>query len=141
MPNAASFFKTEIARLARKVVRADTEALRKAASHYRSEIATLKRRADAVEQQLRQAGRVRTPSCAPQSDDTPAGFRFSPKGLAPHRKRLGLSAEGMPSCSAHPALPSTSGRAAKRVYAPRTCPALPPSDHWAGAMSQRSWPR
>ena len=95
MPNATSLLKSEIARLARKVVRADTAPLRKAVGHYRSEIAALKRRAGALEQQLRHAGKVRAPSRPPQLDDRHAGFRFSPKGLASHRKRLGLSAEDM----------------------------------------------
>jgi len=95
MPSATSLLKSEIARLARKVVRADTAPLRKAVSHYRSEIAALKRRAEALERQLRHAGRVRTSPGAQQPDDKHSGFRFSPKGLASHRKRLGLSAEDM----------------------------------------------
>src|SRR5262245_48896423 len=95
MPNAVSLLKTEIARLARKVVRADTETLRTAVNKYRSEIAALKRRADALEQQLRRAKKVRAPPSPLQSEDTGSGFRFSPKGLASHRKRLGLSANEM----------------------------------------------
>ncbi len=95
MPNVASFLKTEIARIARKVVRADTEALKKAVTNYRSEIAALRRRADTLEQQLRQANKARTSASTQQSEDKHAGFRFSPKGLASHRKRLGLSANDM----------------------------------------------
>ena len=95
MSNVASLLKTEIARLARKVVRADTEAMRKAVGNYRSEIAALKRRADALERQLRHASKGRTSPSPPQPDDKHSGFRFSPKGLASHRKRLGLSASDM----------------------------------------------
>ncbi|MBE7416744.1 MAG: hypothetical protein HS128_03170 [Ideonella sp.] len=95
MASTASLLKTEIARLARKVVRADTEALKRAVSKYRSEIAALKRRADALEQQLRHTGRVKASPNPPRSEDQASGFRFSPKGLASHRKRLGLSANDM----------------------------------------------
>ncbi|MCW5660101.1 MAG: helix-turn-helix domain-containing protein [Burkholderiaceae bacterium] len=95
MPDIASLLKTEITRLARKEVRAETGALKKAAGTYRSEIAALKRRTDALERQLRHAKKVQhsVPSSEPQKDDS--GFRFSPKGLASHRKRLGLSASDM----------------------------------------------
>jgi DNA-binding transcriptional regulator YiaG len=72
MPNIASLLKSEIARVARKEVRGETVQLKKAVSTYRSEIAQLKRRAG--------------------HDDPSQPFRFSAKGLASHRKRLGLSA-------------------------------------------------
>ncbi|MCW5659093.1 MAG: hypothetical protein KIT60_15435 [Burkholderiaceae bacterium] len=95
MPNIASVLKTEIARVARKEVRGETVPLKKAVSAYRSEIARLKRRAQALEQQLRRLSKS-SARAAPvsnghdQADDQP--FRFSAKGLASHRKRLGLSA-------------------------------------------------
>ena len=96
MPNIASLLKTEIARLARKEVRSATGALKKAAGIYRSEIAALKRRTDALERQLRharKAAEVLAPS--PEPEEALSGFRFSPKGLASHRKRLGLSANDL----------------------------------------------
>jgi DNA-binding transcriptional regulator YiaG len=95
MANIASLLKSEIARVARKEVRNETAALKKAVSSYRSEIAALKRRALALESDLRrlskQAGKP-----APPADDGEASARatrFSPKGLASQRKRLGLSAQ------------------------------------------------
>lgn len=96
MPNIASILKAEIARVARKEVRAETLQLKKAVSAYRTQIAMLKRRAQAVEQQLRVLGK-RGPKAAPAAashDDggVPPSFRFSAKGLKSHRKRLGLSA-------------------------------------------------
>jgi len=94
MPNIASLLKTEIARLARKHVRAETDALKRAVGTYRSEIAALKRRADALERQLRQASKV-SRSAPPELEDKHPGFRFRAKGLAAHRKRLGLSASEM----------------------------------------------
>lgn len=88
-----SLLKTEIARLARKEVRAETDVLKRAVGTYRSEIAALKRRADALEKQLRQAGKVQR-SAPPELEDKHPGFRFS-AGLAAHRKRIGLSASEM----------------------------------------------
>jgi len=91
MPNIASILKAEIIRLARKEVRAATESLRKAVADHRSEIAELKRRAHSAEQALRRARRG--PAEAPDSSESPGkAFRFSAKGLASQRRRLGLSA-------------------------------------------------
>jgi DNA-binding transcriptional regulator YiaG len=94
MPNIASVFKDEIARVARKQVRAETETLKKAVSALRSEIAALKKRAQAAEQQLKKLGKVTSTVAPPASPDlTGKATRFSAKGLASQRKRLGLSAE------------------------------------------------
>lgn len=96
MPNIASLLKSEIARVARKEVRGETIQLKKAVSAYRSEIAALKRRAQALEQQLRRLSKRSTkalPVGNGHDDESPdQPFRFSAKGLASHRKRLGLSA-------------------------------------------------
>jgi len=97
MPNIASILKSEIARVARKEVRAETVQLKKVVSAYRSQIATLKRRAQALEQQVRTLGKRGGVKVAAAREDEEANgvspsFRFSAKGLASHRKRLGLSA-------------------------------------------------
>jgi DNA-binding transcriptional regulator YiaG len=94
MPNIASILKSEIARVARKEVRSETLQLKKAVSQYRAQIAMLKRRAHALEQQLRSLNRYNGKApAAPAADEGPMGaFRFSAKGLKSHRKRLGLSA-------------------------------------------------
>lgn len=94
MPNIASILKSEIARVARKEVRAGTERLQKAASTYRSEIADLKRRCQALEQQLRQVSRrpAKAAAAADSNDESAQRLRFSAKGLASQRRRLGLSA-------------------------------------------------
>jgi DNA-binding transcriptional regulator YiaG len=95
MPNIASLLKAEIARVARKEVRGETAQLKKAVSAYRSQIAELKRRAQALEQQLRRLSK-RSAKAEPLANGHDAAadqpFRFSAKGLASHRKRLGLSA-------------------------------------------------
>jgi DNA-binding transcriptional regulator YiaG len=94
MPNIASILKAEIIRLARKEVRAATESLRKAVADHRSEIAELKRRAHSAEQALRRArrGPAEAPDPRDSSESPGKAFRFSAKGLASQRRRLGLSA-------------------------------------------------
>lgn len=93
MPDIASVLKAEISRVARKEVRAETASLKKAISTYRSEIAALKRRAQALESELKRLGKgsSKAPSPEPKKSDA-LKLRFSAKGLAAQRERLGLSA-------------------------------------------------
>lgn len=91
MPNFASLLKEEITRLARKELRANTESLKKAVATYRSEIAALKRRVETLERQAKRTAKV-VSRVQPESPQSDAGHRFSAKGLATHRQRLGLSA-------------------------------------------------
>jgi DNA-binding transcriptional regulator YiaG len=97
MPNIATLLKSEIARVARKQVRAETAGLKQAIAPYRAQIADLKRRTRDLEQQLKRLGRVaaRAASAAPAEAAGEGGrsLRFSAKGLATQRKRLGLSAQ------------------------------------------------
>jgi len=93
MTNIATLLKSEIARVARKEVRAETAGLKKAASTQRSEIAALKRRAVDLEQQLRRLAKSRAAAPPADAPAQPAkGLRFTAKGLASQRRRLGLSA-------------------------------------------------
>lgn len=92
MPNIASILKEEIARLARKELRANTESLKKAVATYRSEIAALKRRVETLERQAKRTQRVVSQAVAAEPDDEPSNLRFRPDGLKKHRERLGLSA-------------------------------------------------
>jgi DNA-binding transcriptional regulator YiaG len=94
MPNLASTLKSEIARVARKEVRGETLGLKKAVSAYRAEIAALKRRAQALEQELRRLSKASAKAAPVAADEAPSQtLRFSAKGLASQRQRLGLSAE------------------------------------------------
>jgi DNA-binding transcriptional regulator YiaG len=94
MPNIASILKSEISRVARKQVRGETIGLKKAVSAYRAEIAALKRRTQALEQELRRLSKASAKAAPPAADEVPSRpVRFSAKGLATQRKRLGLSAE------------------------------------------------
>lgn len=93
MPNIATVLKEEISRVARKEVRGEILQLKKASTQYRSEIAALKRRAQALEQQIKRLGKTaaKKTRAAPEEESGPA-LRFSAKGLAKQRQRLGLSA-------------------------------------------------
>ena len=91
MANIASVLKAEIARVARKEVRAKIESLRKANSQHRTAIAELKRELAALQKQLKQADRERTAS-ARQEAAAERKHRFSATRLAAHRAKLGLSA-------------------------------------------------
>jgi len=94
MPNIATILKAEIARVARKEVRGELQSLKKATASYRAEIARLKRRAQALEQQVKRLGKSRgRAAAAPAAEDSTPNLRFSAKGLAAQRRRLGLSAE------------------------------------------------
>lgn len=97
MPDIASVLKSEIARIARREVRAETQASQRASARYRNEIATLRRRIDALEKVVRQqlSSRVvaKVNNVAETNAEGGAGYRFNATGLASHRKRLGLSAE------------------------------------------------
>jgi DNA-binding transcriptional regulator YiaG len=95
MPNIASLLKAEIARVARKEVRLEVEPLRKTLSSYRADIAALKRRAQAAEQELKmlQKAQPKKPSAPSAEEMSSRSTRFSAKGLLSQRKRLGLSAE------------------------------------------------
>jgi DNA-binding XRE family transcriptional regulator len=91
MPNIAIALKLEIARLARKELRSETESLKKAVSAYRSDIAALKRRVQALEKQPKPSARMFALRGS-EGDHGSAKHRFSAKGFAKHRERLGLSA-------------------------------------------------
>jgi DNA-binding transcriptional regulator YiaG len=94
MPNIAAVLKEEIARLARKEVRQEIEALKKAVSSHRGQLAELKRQVQQQERALRSLRKVAAnagPAPAAQADGG-RSLRFSPARLAVQRQRTGLSA-------------------------------------------------
>lgn len=133
MPNLAALLKTEIARVARKAVRAETLALKKAAAAHRAEIAALKRRVKALEQSLRQAMRAggarASREVAPDMAQASMARRFSAKGFASHRRRLGLSAADVGR------LLGTSGQT---IYLWESGKARPRAGHLAGIAALRA---
>lgn len=94
MPNIAALLKSEISRVARKEVRAETDSLRKLVSAQRSAIASLKRElADLRKEQKQSAQPKKTVDVsmdAPQAGEVKR--RFSASRLATHRQKTGLSA-------------------------------------------------
>jgi len=96
MPNIAAALKSEIARLARKEVRGATSVLKRTVASQRSQIATLKKQIAELEHKLRRAIKVVAKASAePSSDDEASKLRFSARGLASQRRRLGLSAHDL----------------------------------------------
>ena len=96
MPNIANVLKDEIARIARKELRAETDGLKKAVAQQRKDIAALKRQVTALEKATRSSTRSATKgstvAAAADADGSSLAHRFSATRLAAQRKKLGLSA-------------------------------------------------
>lgn len=96
MPNLATTLKAEIARVSRKETRVETQAIKKALLQYRIDVATLKRRVLTLEQLVNRLSKRAVPKAAVLLElPSKATLRFSAKGFATQRKRLGLSAAEM----------------------------------------------
>lgn len=96
MPNIASIFKDEILRLARKEVRKEIEPIKKASAQHRSEIAALKRRLAVLEKgQVRQEKKAAKVGASDNEAEGNTRVRFSAKGFATKRQKLGISAGDM----------------------------------------------
>jgi DNA-binding transcriptional regulator YiaG len=94
MPNIASALKEEISRVARKEMRAEIAPLQKSVAKYRSQIAALRRQVLALERLMKLQTRKGS-VIASEVEREDESHRFSAKGLAAHRQRLGLSAANM----------------------------------------------
>lgn len=97
MPNIAALLKTEIARISRKEVRADTERLQAIVTQQRKELAALKRQVSTLEKSVARV--LGTPRKEPQPGEpstlmapNQTGVKFSAAKLVKHRKLLGISA-------------------------------------------------
>ena len=96
MPNIGTVLKSEISRVSRKEVRGETQALKKSISQYRTQIADLKRRMQALEQQVKRVRKVAASASTVEVELEPhTKIRFSAKSLIAQRRRLGLSAAAM----------------------------------------------
>lgn len=94
--NLGSVLKQEISRVARKEIRNEVQALKKASAQYRSDIAALKRRVADLEKMVKQLSKVTGgKSVVKASTETAGTIRFSAKGFAALRKKLGLSSAQM----------------------------------------------
>lgn len=92
MTNIATLLKSEIARVARKEVRAEIQQIKKLGAQYRSHIATLRRHIKALERQVAFLRKGGSRSGARADAEPEVRLRFSATRLATQRKRLGLSA-------------------------------------------------
>ena len=92
MSSLINSLKSEIARVARKELKDELLALRKASSAHRAEIASLKRQVKALGAALK-AGVRASRGRAPEVAEVPAapGIRFSPARFAALRTKLGLT--------------------------------------------------
>jgi DNA-binding transcriptional regulator YiaG len=94
MPNLAAILRAEIARVARKEVRAEVEALKKASAQHRSALAALRREVSDLTKRLRRLSRniARAEPRPAVADVEHPRRRFSAQRLAAHRRKVDLSA-------------------------------------------------
>jgi DNA-binding transcriptional regulator YiaG len=95
MANLAAILKDEIRRLARKEAKSITSSLQRSSAQHRRDIAALKRQVAALERKvalLEKRAWSQSPASAATGAADLENIRFSAKGLASHRARLGLSA-------------------------------------------------
>jgi DNA-binding transcriptional regulator YiaG len=92
MPNIASLLKQEIVRLARKELRAETQRLKQTVQQQRGEVVALKKRIAELERQVARQGKARRVMDAAKDEGERSSLRFSAKGFARQRERLGVSA-------------------------------------------------
>ncbi|WP_341922227.1 helix-turn-helix domain-containing protein [Polaromonas sp. YR568] len=95
MANIASLLKSEISRIARKEIRAETETLKKASAQYRSDIAALKRRLAEQDRLIAKLRKNKPAAAANDKAEETSQLRFRADGFASLRKKLGLSAADM----------------------------------------------
>lgn len=92
MSNLTSALKSEVFRIARKLLRSEVDPLRKTVSLHRSEIAALKKRLRQLEQPAARVRKTDSPSAVAIATKRATPWRFSGADLLAQRKRLGLSA-------------------------------------------------
>jgi len=95
MANIASLLKSEITRIARKEIRAETQTLKKASAQYRSDIAALKRRLAEQDRLIVKLRKNKPAVAADGKAEEVSQLRFRADGFASLRKKLGLSAADM----------------------------------------------
>lgn len=92
MPNIASVLKGEIARIARREIRVETDRLKQASTAYRAQIRDLREQVAALKRQMAQLTKANG-MAKPIAETVDAGkVRFSRAKLHRHRERLELSA-------------------------------------------------
>lgn len=92
MPNIADALKAEISRIARKELKGELEAVKKAAAAHRHEIAALKRRIQELERGAKRSARAKPAVSVSSESGEERHLRFSATRFAAQRQKLGLSA-------------------------------------------------
>ena len=92
MPNLAAVLKGEIRRLARKELKTELTATKKASAQHRRDIAALKRQLRDQAKQITSLERANRQAGRAASSGTAVTARFSPKWLQAHREKLELTA-------------------------------------------------
>lgn len=94
--NIGAVLKSEISRLARRELKAETSILRKQVAQHRSQLAALKRQLQVLERQVKAGARAaRSRGVDAAEAEAEKKFRFRAGGFANLRRRLALSAEAM----------------------------------------------
>lgn len=94
MSSLINALKSEIARVARKELKDELQALRKATTAHRSEIAALKRQVKTLASALKATTRASRANSKPEATEEPAakpGIRFSAARLAALRTKFGIT--------------------------------------------------
>lgn len=91
MTNIVAALKSEISRIARKEVRSETEASKKASASQRHDLAALKKRVQGLERQVKQGTRRAEPVRVEIDEAPDHQLRFSAARFAAQRQKLGLS--------------------------------------------------
>lgn len=95
MANIASVLKAEMARIARKEVRTEIDSLKKTATNLRTQVSSLRFELLALQKQVKELAK-QTRSSPPRAEsNSQIRHRFTAKGFASMRARLGISAENM----------------------------------------------
>ena len=95
MSTFANQLKSEIARISKKEVRAETSALKKTSAQYRSEIAALKRRLAVLESIVGKLSKQAKKEVKAVEPEIKEDLRFRVSGFANLRKKLGITAGEM----------------------------------------------
>ena len=95
MTTFANQLKSEIARIAKKEVRSETQQLKKASAQYRSDIAALKRHISTLESTVKKLLKGEPKPVLKVEKESSTTLRFRADGFATLRKKLDLSAEQM----------------------------------------------
>ena len=95
MSNIASALKEEIVRLARKEIRKETEGFKIASAQFRAEISNLKKRVAELERIVVRLNRGAVEKKKAKAEEQASRVRYSAKGLAAMRRRLGFSASDL----------------------------------------------